>query len=118
MRIRSFVEKLKTNVQSAQTTKSAAILLTAAEIDSKIIQYTGAAASLQLPTGTNLQLQLDDEVNDSEDFSVINTGTGAATITTNTGMTLVGSMVVAAGASGLFRARRTGTATYTVFRLS
>lgn len=117
MKIRSFVDKLRTNRQPAQRTKSAAVLLTAAEVDDKIIQYTGAAANLQLPTGTNLQLQFDDEDNDSQDFSVINTGTGTATLTTNTGLTLVGNMAVAINTSGMFRARRTSTATYTIFRI-
>jgi hypothetical protein len=52
------------------------------------------------------------------DFSVINTGTGVATLGTNTGLTLVGSMAVANGASGLFRVRKTAVNTYTVYRIS
>lgn len=106
--------------QPAPTSKSAAATLTIAELLTGIIQYTGAAANLTLPTGTAIEggVPATFPVNMSFDFSVINTGSGAATIATNTGLTLVGAMAVAAGSSGLFRARKTATNTFTVYRIS
>jgi hypothetical protein len=53
------------------------------------------------------------------DFSVINlSGANIGTIATNTGWTLVGGMAVAVSYSGRFRARKTGTGTWTLYRLS
>ncbi len=104
--------------QPAITSKGAAATLTASELRAQIIQYTGAAAALTLPTGTDLQTSIGDGTNLAFDFSVINTGSGTATVTTNTGMTLVGLMTVAASTSGSFRAKRTGTNTFTIYRMS
>lgn len=104
--------------QPAQTSKSGAVTLTAAELRTQIIEYTGAVANLQLPTGTDLQTSIGSATNVAFDFSVINTGSGAATLTTNTGLTLTGSMVVTNGTSGTFRARRNGANTFTIYRLN
>lgn len=105
-------------VQPTITSKSAAATLTIAELRTQIVQYTGAVANLQLPTGTDIQTSTGSATDISFDFSVINTGSGAATLTTNTGLTLVGSMVVTNGTSGLFRVRRTGANTFTIYRIS
>lgn len=106
--------------QPAQTSKAAAATLTIAELLTGIIQYTGAAANLTLPTGTAIEggVPATFPVNMSFDVSVINTGSGAATIVTNTGLTLVGSTVVTNGTSAMFRVRKTATNTYTVYRIS
>jgi len=111
--------------QPTETSKSAAVTLTIAELLTGIVQFTGATiGTLTLPTGTNIEAGLPTAatfpVDMSFDFSVINTGTasGAVTITTNTGLTLVGSMVVPITTSGLFRVRKTATNTYTVYRIS
>ncbi len=48
----------------------------------------------------------------------INTGSGTATLVGNTGVTLLGAATVAAGASGLWRLRKTGTATYVALRFA
>lgn len=106
--------------QPAQTSKAAAATLTIAELLTGIIQYTGAVATLTLPTGTLIEggTPASFPTNMSFDFSVINTGLGVATLGTATGLTLVGAMTVAAGASGLFRVRKTATNTYTVYRIS
>lgn len=106
--------------QPAQTSKAAAATLTIAELLTGIVQYTGAAANLTLPTGTAIEggVPATFPVNMSFDVSVINTGSGAATIVTNTGLTLVGSMVVTNGTSAMFRVRKTATNTYTVYRIS
>jgi hypothetical protein len=105
--------------QPAQASKAAAATLTIAELENGIIQYTGAAATLTLPTGTNIETGTPNvfPVNMAFDFSVINTGSGTATLGTATGLTLVGSMAVTAGVSGMFRVRKTATNTYTVYRI-
>jgi hypothetical protein len=105
--------------QPAQTSKAAAATLTIAELLTGIIQYTGAANTLTLPTGTNIEggLPATFPTNMSFDVSVINTGSGTATIAAN-GNTTVGALTVAAAASGLFRFRKTAANTYTVYRIS
>lgn len=106
--------------QPAQTSKAAAATLTIAELLTGIIQYTGGAATLTLPTGTLIEggTPASFPTNMSFDFSVINTGSGTATLGTATGLTLVGAMTVTAGASGMFRVRKTATNTYTVYRIA
>lgn len=112
--------------QGAVTSKAAAATLTAAELFTKIIQYTGAAANLTLPTAADMEAGMTAELVSSAlpndegfAFSVIVTGSGAATIVTGgAGWTLVGSMAVAAGASGRFFIRKTAVNTFTIYRLS
>jgi hypothetical protein len=106
--------------QPAQNVESAAATLTIAELLTGIIQYTGALATLTMPTGTDIEggVPATFPTNMSFDFSVINTGSGTVTLGTAAGLTLVGGMTVAAAASGLFRARKTSTNTYTIYRLA
>jgi hypothetical protein len=116
--------------QPTETSKSAAVTLTIEELLTGIVQFTGSTiGTLTLPTGTNIEAGLPPSTTPnisslladmSFDFSVINTGTsaGAVTITTNTGLTLVGSMSVPITTSGLFRVRKTATNTYTIYRIS
>lgn len=118
--------------QGAPAAKTVSATLTAAELLTGIItvNQAGAAASAQqLPLAADLDTALPDAAaGDSFDFSVINTSTvdaEDASLTTNTGWTLVGSMDVpaysAAGSlnsSGRFRARKTGTAAWTLYRLA
>jgi hypothetical protein len=104
--------------QPEPTSKSAAATLTIAELRTGIIRYTGGAATLTLPTGTNIENGVSGiEVNLSFDFDVINTGTATATIGTASGLTLIGAMSVTTGTSGVFRVRKTATNTFTVYRL-
>lgn len=105
--------------QGVQTTKSAAATLTIAELLTRIIQYTGAAANLTLPTGTLIDAGIlaGLPVDRAFDFTVINTGTGAATLVTATGLTLVGSMAVTNGTSGNFRVCKRAANTFTVYRV-
>jgi hypothetical protein len=106
--------------QPAQNVETAAATLTIAELLTGIIQYTGALATLTLPTGTLIEggVPATFPVDMSFDFSVINTGSGVVTLGTATGLTLVGSMTVGLASSGLFRVRKTATNTYTVYRIS
>ena len=78
--------------QQAPVAKTAAATLTAAELATGIITYTGAAVALTMPLGTDLDAAFSSmKVNSSFDFHIINIGgTNAATVTANTGVTLVG----------------------------
>jgi hypothetical protein len=105
--------------QPAQTSKAAAATLTIAELLTGIIQYTGAAATLTLPTGTDIEGGVPSSfpVNMSFDVSFINTGAGLLTIGAN-GNTTVGTITVATLTSALLRFRKTAANTYTVYRIS
>lgn len=119
-------------IQVTPTAKTVSATLTAAEIANRIItvnQAGGAASAQQLPTAAAMDTYFADYgANDALDFSVINTSTvdaEDASVTTNTGWTLVGSMdVVAYSAAGslnssaLFRARKTDTAAWTLYRIA
>lgn len=106
--------------QVAPTAKTAAATLTPAELATGIITYTGAAVNLTVPLGTALDAEFGSmKVNSSFDFSIINTDAAdAATVTANTGCTLVGVAAVAALSSCVWRVRKTGTATYVFYRIA
>lgn len=106
--------------QGAPTTKAAAATLTIGELLTGIIEYTGAAAALTLPTGANIEAGVlaGLAADRAFDFAVVNTGSGIATVTTAAGLTLVGAMAVAAGASARFRVRKTAANTFTVYRIA
>jgi hypothetical protein len=106
--------------QPAQTSKAAAATLTIAELLTGIIQYTGAAATLTLPTGTLIEggLPATFPTDMSFDVSFINTGAALLTIGTATSLTLVGTMTVATLTSAMLRFRKTAANTYTVYRIS
>jgi hypothetical protein len=106
--------------QPAQTSKAAAATLTIAELLTGIVQYTGAVATLTLPTGTLIEggLPATFPTDMSFDVSFINTGAALLTIGTATSLTLVGTMTVATGTSGILRFRKTAANTYTVYRIA
>lgn len=117
--------------QVAQTAKTVSATLTAAELLTGIItvnQGAGAASVLTLPLATAMDTALSaSAANDAFDFSVINISTVAAedaSVATNTGWTLVGNMDIASNAAatdksaGRFRARKTATGAWTLYRLS
>lgn len=104
--------------------------LTPAQITNGILVGTPtAAAAYTLPLAADLAAVLPTgfAVDDGYEFSVINVATTATfdiTMTTNTGWTLVGSMVVDANeaaqqdSSGIFRVRKTAAATFTLYRIA
>lgn len=106
--------------QGAPATLNATGTLTAAQIQTGIITSTAAAAvAATLPLAAAMDTLFGFVANDAFDFSVVDTGGAAAiTMTTNTGWTLVGSMVVAQSTSGRFRARKTAAGAWTLYRLS
>jgi len=111
------------NLQNDPIALNATGDLTAAMILGGIVTSTTAAAvTATPPTGTLLDAATNLAINDSVDFSVINTGgANAFTISVGGGVagcTLLGNMAVAASNSGLFRARKTAAATYTIYRVA
>lgn len=118
--------------QGAATAKTVSATLTAAEVAAGIItinQAAGAASAQQLPTAAAMDTYFPDFVaNDSIDVAIINTSTvdaEDASVTTNTGWTLVGSMdfqahsaLAAQGSSGMLRLRKTATGAWTAYRIS
>jgi len=116
--------------QAAPTAKTVSATLTAAEVAVGLItvnQGAGAASTLTLPLATDMDTQFGNAANTAFDFYVINTSTvdaEDATVATNTGWTLVGNMEVQArsgntlNTSAKFRARKTATGAWTLYRLS
>jgi len=105
--------------QPAPTVIAAAATLTIAQLLTGIIQYTGAVATLTMPTGTDIDAGVlaGLAVDRAFAFSVINTGSGAATLATAAGVTAVGSLVVANGTSARFSVRKTAANTFVLYRL-
>jgi hypothetical protein len=106
--------------QVTPTAKVAAATLTAAELATGIITYTGAAVALTMPLGADLDVAFPSmKVNSCFDFYIINIGgTNAATVTANTGVTLVGVAAVAANTACNWRVRKTADATYVAYRVA
>lgn len=121
--------------QVTPATATGSETLTAAKVLTGLINGTPAgAAAYTLPTGSALETallavypQLDND--DAFDFTVQNlsvTDGQDITVTTNTGWTLVGRMIVEANnvstigfaTAVVFRARRTAANTYTLYRVS
>lgn len=104
--------------QGAPASFAAAGTLTAANALTRIITASGTTYSLTLDTGTNWEAGVASWTADTAvDFSIISTASGTVTVATATGWTLVGTMTVAAGASAQFRARKTATNTFTLYRI-
>jgi hypothetical protein len=125
------VNGVRLQQQGNPAAKTTSATLTAAEVLTGIItvnQGAAGASAQQLPAASAMDTALPTSVaGDSFDFSVINISTVAAesaSLTTNTGWTLVGDMDVAANnaattkSAGRFRARKTGTAAWVLYRLS
>ena len=105
--------------QVTPVAKTAAATLTAAEITSGIITYTGAVANLTLPTVALTEALVSSAKNDScFDVAIINIGaTNAATVVVGTGWTIVGAAAVSAATSAQFRARKVGDLAWTLYRI-
>ena len=112
-------------VTPVPATATATATLTAAQVlNGTLLGSPGSsAASYTLPTVTDLENALlnADKPGVTFDFSVVNvdgSGSGVITLVAGTGWTLVGLMTVAAtaGTAQLFRARKTGTGAWTLYR--
>ena len=112
--------------QSTPATMTSTAALTIAQLVTGIVLGSpgSSAATYTLPTVALTEALLVNAKNDSAfDFSVINidgSGSGVITMAVGTGWTLTGLVTIAAtaGTAGHFRARKTGTGTWTCYRLS
>lgn len=120
------LNEVKLNVVPAPATATATATLTVAQATSGILlgSPSTTAASYTLPTVADLEASLGNaKVGSSFDLSVVNvdgSSSGVITLVTNTGWTLVGLMTVVAtaGTAQTFRARKTGAATWSLYRVS
>lgn len=93
-------------------------LTTALLLGGIVTSTTGAAVVATLDTGTVTGAALPDlPIGGSIEWSAINTGGNAFTVTAATDHTIVGAGAVAAGTSGRFRTRRTAATTFVTYRL-
>ena len=113
--------------QPAPATVSAGdATLTTTQLATKIILGSPgtSAAAYTLPTGTLMDAAFPSmRTNTAFDFSVVNvdgSSSGVITMTAGTGWTLVGlaTIVATAGTAQTFRARKTGDATWTLYRIA
>ena len=113
------LSEVSMSVQAAPASKAAAATLTAAELTGGIVIYSGATASLTLPTVADTEVLVSSaKVNSSFDVNFINTGAGTLTIAVGTGWTLVGTVTSATLTSAAWRARKTGDGTWTLYRVA
>jgi uncharacterized protein YaiE (UPF0345 family) len=110
---------LQAKVQGAPGVLNATGTLTAAMLAAGLVTSTTAAAvTATLDTGTVIDAALDLSIDQSFDWSAINTGgANAFTVTASAGHTIVGSGTVAASSSGHFRTRKTAADTFVTYRL-
>lgn len=105
---------------TAPAAKSAAATLTGAEVIAGYVQYTGAAATLTMPTAANLQAAMPAGVatlnNIAFDFTIINTGSGTATLAVSTGITAIGALTTATNTATTFHIRKTANNTFIIYR--
>lgn len=108
------------NYQPTPGTLNATGTLTIALIQGGIVTSTTAAAvTATLDTGTVCDAGLTMAVDESFDWTAINTGgSNAFTVTAATGHTIVGTAAVSANTSGRFRTRKTAANTFVTYRLS
>ena len=109
--------------QVAPNTYTGAATLTVADLTSGLVVFnSGSGANLALPAVTGVGGVDADissaKVNSAFDFALLSTGAGAGTLTAGAGWTLVGSGAGVAGGAVVFRARKTGVGTYTLYRIA
>ncbi len=110
-------------MQGAPTAVAAAATATAAQLVNGLFTFNGTAGDLTLPTVALLEEaypSMGEKVDSAFDFFVINIDatTDDVTVKDSTGWTLVGNMKVDEATSGHFRARKTGSGTWTCYRVS
>lgn len=104
--------------QSAPAAYTAAATLAPGDLVNGIITLTnGGDQNLQLPLAANVDAAIPSaKVDSAIQFSVMALGAGGATLTTNTGWTLVG--VAKVTAQNRYLARKTGTGTWTIYQIA
>jgi hypothetical protein len=83
-----------------------------------VTSTTGAAVAATLDTGTVMDTSATFAIGDSFDWSVINTGANAFTVTAAAGHTIVGVAAVATVTTGRFRTTKTAANTFITYRIS
>lgn len=109
--------------QGAPTALTAETTVTAAQLANGLFTFNGTAGNLILPTVALWEAaypSTSEKTDSAFDFYVVNidAGADAITVAVGTGWTLVGAGAVAAGTSGHFRCRKTGSGAWTVYRVS
>lgn len=94
------------------------IMTISATLTGIITSTTAAAVAGTLQSGTTMDSTSTFAVNDSFDWSVINTGPNTFTVTAAATHTVVGSGAVLTATSGLFRTVKTAANTFVTYRLS
>jgi hypothetical protein len=112
------ISEVQLFTQAAPAAYTAAATLVAADLTNGIITLNaGTDQSLQLPTCANLDALVSSaKPNSSFLFSVIALGAGGATLTTNTGWTLVG--VAKVTAANRYVARKTADGAWTLYQVA
>jgi hypothetical protein len=111
-------ERLLAPTQVTPGVLNATGTLTAAMLLTGIVTSTSAAAvTATLDTGTIMDAASSWLVDESTDWSVINTGPNAFTVTASAGHTIVGTAAVATVTSGQFRTRKTAANTFVTYRV-
>jgi hypothetical protein len=110
---------------AAPQTATATATLTAAQVTGNwlVANPSTSAATYTLPTGTLIDAAVPNAtVGSTFDLSIVNTGTtsGAVTLATATGITDGGNafVAVAVTSSAVFRFRKTGEGTWTVYKVA
>jgi hypothetical protein len=127
------VTGLRVGFQATPVAMTVSALMTSAALIGGLItgaQGAGAAAAYQLPTVAALVAALPSDFANNQTFNFVisNISTNALeiiTVTTNTGWTLVGNMVIPANAApgtpgsvASFRVRRVSATAFTLYRIS
>ena len=121
------INEVEFTVVPAPATATVTATLTAAQVTNGILLGSpgSSAASYTLPTVADLEAAVPSATKPgvSFDFSVVNvdgSGSGVITLVTNTGWTLVGLMTVVAtaGTAQMFRARKSGDGTWSLYRIA
>jgi hypothetical protein len=116
----TYIKNVLWQYAPAPTSKAAAATLTAAELQTGILNTTGTTYTITLPTGTAIDTGFTNIAFTDVGFewNVINTASGIITIAVGaSGMTSLGSLTVAIATSARFRLRRTAANTYVLYRL-
>lgn len=121
------VNELQLGYMAAPQTATSTATLTAAQMTGGMLvgNPSTSAANYTLPTVATVEAILTNaKVGSTFDWFIVNLGTssGVITVVTNTGWTLSGMVTLpittSAGSSGHFRAYKTGSGAWTLYRIS
>jgi hypothetical protein len=113
--------KIYPQLAPGATTATSVSLSAAVVTNGLFTSNNTAAVAITLPTVATLEaLVINPRVGTAFDFAIINLGSssGAVTMTTNTGWTLVGSVTVAISTSARFTARKSADNAWVLYRVA